>query len=99
MRISSVTIREALAPSVNAIVEGIREAIEDAPPELGADIAERGIVLCGGGAGLLGLAKLISKETRMPVSVAGEPLLCVTYGVAKLLEDSKLLNKVKILSG
>jgi len=96
VRISSVAIREALAPSVNLIVDAVRETVEDAPPELSADIAERGIVLCGGGALLSGLAKMVSKETRMPVSVAREPLLCVVSGAAFLLENPEFLKKVKL---
>jgi rod shape-determining protein MreB len=96
VRLSSVVVREALMPSLNLIVNAVREIVEDAPPELSADIAERGIVLCGGGAQLAGLAKLVSKETKMPVSVAREPLLCVVTGTAHLLENSDLLKKVKI---
>lgn len=96
VKITSAQVREALSPTINTIVENIRTTIEDAPPELASDIAERGVVLCGGGALLFGLPKLISKETKMPVSVADEPLNCVVSGCAKLLEDKKLLNKVKI---
>jgi rod shape-determining protein MreB and related proteins len=99
IRVSSVAVREALAPSINKIVESITEAVEDAPPELASDIAERGIVLCGGGAQLSGLAKLVSKETKMSVSIADDPLLSVVAGVAKLLENPRLLKKVKIVSG
>lgn len=97
IRISSVAIREALAPSVNLIVSSVKEIVEDAPPELSADIAERGIVLCGGGALLSGLAKLISKETRMPVSVAKDPLICVVLGAAKVIENAEFLKKVKMV--
>lgn len=96
VRISSIAVREALAATVNLIVEGVVETVEDTPPELAADIAERGIVICGGGALLAGFAKLISKETRMPVSLAREPLLCVVTGAAKILEDPQLLKKVKL---
>ncbi|MEX2033022.1 MAG: rod shape-determining protein, partial [Candidatus Colwellbacteria bacterium] len=98
VRVSSVVIREALASSVNKIVEGVSETIEDSPPELAADIAERGIILCGGGAQLSGLAKLISKETKMPVSIASEPLLSVAFGVAKILETPGLIKKIKIVT-
>jgi rod shape-determining protein MreB len=96
VKLTSTQIREALAPTVNTIVEAIRDTIEDAPPELSADISERGIVLCGGGALLYGLPKFISSETKMPVVVANEPLACVVMGCARLLEDKALLEKVKI---
>lgn len=98
IKLSSVAVREALAPSVNIIVDAIKEVVEDAPPELSADIAERGIVLCGGGAMLSQMAKLVSKETRMPVSLAREPLLCVVLGTIKILENPELLKKVKFAS-
>lgn len=96
VKLTSTQIREALAPTINTIVDAIRDTIEDAPPELAADIAERGIVLCGGGALLYGLPKFISQETKMPVVVANEPLSCVVLGCAKLLENEELLGKVKI---
>lgn len=96
VKLTSAQVREALAPTVNTIVEGIRDTLEDAPPELTADIAERGIVLCGGGALLYGLPKLISTETKMPVTVADEPLSCVVAGCAKLLDDKNLLLRVQI---
>lgn len=96
VKLTSTQIREALAPTVNTIVEAIKDTIEDAPPELAADISERGIVLCGGGALLYGLPKFISAETKMPVVVASEPLSCVVLGCARLLGDTVLLEKVKI---
>jgi len=70
VKLTSTQIREALAPTINTIVDAVRGTVEDAPPELAADIAERGIVLCGGGALLYGLPKFISQETKMPVIVA-----------------------------
>lgn len=96
IRLSSVQIREALAATINTIVGAIKDTVHDAPPELASDIAERGIVLAGGGAQLYGLPKLISAETKMPVSVADEPLSCVVKGCAILLENNELLKKVKI---
>ncbi len=96
VKVTSVQIREALAPAVSTIVSAIKEIVEDTPPELAADIAERGIVLCGGGSLIWGLPKLISQETKMPVALADEPLNCVVSGCAELLENPALLKKVAI---
>ncbi len=98
VKLSSVQIREALSSTIYKIILQIKDTIEDAPPELLADIAERGIMLCGGGSLILGLPKLISSETKMPVSVASEPLSCVARGCGILLENDYLLDKVKIAS-
>lgn len=98
IKLSSASVREALAPSVNLIVLAVYETVEDAPPELAADIAERGIMLCGGGASLAGLAKLISRETKMSVSLAREPASCVVLGAFYLLENPELLAKVQLAS-
>lgn len=98
IKLTSAQVREALAPTLNTIVESIKSTLEDAPPELVGDIAERGIVLCGGGALISGLAKLVSLETKMPVTIAAEPLSAVVAGCARLLEDRNLLARVKIAS-
>ncbi len=84
--ITSVQVREAIAEPINAIVETVKETLEDTPPELAADIMDRGIVLAGGGALLRGLDRLISKETGMPVHIAPDPLSCVVIGTGKYLE-------------
>ena len=99
IKLTSTQVREALAATINVIVSAIRDTIEDAPPELAADIAERGIVLCGGGSQIYGLAKLISAETKMTVSAVSEPFSCVVIGCAKLLSDKELLEKVRIGRG
>jgi len=98
IRLSSVQIREALSPSISQIVEAVRDTIEDTPPELVGDIAERGILLCGGGSQLFGLNKLIAAETKMPVSVAQDPLSCVVKGCTILLENDGLLKKLRTRS-
>ncbi len=85
--VSSVEIREAISEPVNAIVECVKETLEDTPPELAADIIDRGIVLAGGGALLRGLDRLISRETGMPVHIAPDPLSCVVLGTGKCLES------------
>ena len=96
IRLNSTQIREALSPTISTIVDNIRDTINDAPPELAADVAERGIVICGGGALIYGLPKLISAETKMPVTVAVDPLSCVVLGCASLLKNNELLERVKI---
>jgi rod shape-determining protein MreB and related proteins len=97
--ITSVQVREAIAEPINAIVETVKETLEDTPPELAADIMDRGIVLAGGGALLRGLDRLISKETGMPVHIAPDPLSCVVIGTGKYLEvvqrDPKIRTEMR----
>jgi rod shape-determining protein MreB and related proteins len=85
----SVEIREALQEPINLIIEEIKKTLDQTPPELAADIVERGIVLSGGGALLTGLAKLIGQQTGVPVIIAENPLLCVALGAGKFLEQLK----------
>jgi rod shape-determining protein MreB len=85
--ITSEQVREAIADPINAIVETVKETLEDTPPELSADIMDSGIVLAGGGALLRGLDRLISHETGMPVHIAPDPLSCVVVGTGKCLDD------------
>jgi rod shape-determining protein MreB len=87
-------IREAIAASVVAIIDGIRLALEKTPPELSADIFERGMVLTGGGALLKGLAKRLSIETGLPVTVAEDPLTSVVMGAGQMLLDFELLKRM-----
>jgi len=87
-------IREALHDTVYAIVDAIKTALERTPPELSADIAEKGIVLAGGGALLHGLDTLISLETHLKVRVADDPLSCVVLGTGKVLDELDLLKTV-----
>ncbi|MBR5913176.1 MAG: rod shape-determining protein [Selenomonadaceae bacterium] len=79
----------ALQDSVDKIVEKVRKVLEATPPELAADIIDRGIILTGGGAMLYGLAELIRKETDIPTSVADDPLSCVALGTGRALEGFK----------
>lgn len=94
--VSHEEIREALSDSVNAIIRSIRIALEATPPELSADISERGIVLTGGSALLRNLDRRIREETGLPVSIAESPLSSVVLGTGKLMETFKLLRKVSI---
>ena len=89
LEIDSVEVREALQEPINAIIEEIKRTLGQTPPELAADIVERGIIMTGGGSLLKGLPKLISKETGVPVILAEDPLLCVANGAGKYLEHSK----------
>lgn len=98
LSISSEEIREALAEPVNAIVDSIKYTLEKIPPELAADIMERGIMLTGGGALLKGLDKLIHKETGIPVNVAEFPLDCVVLGTGRVLDEIEVLRNVLISS-
>lgn len=90
IEISSEEVREALADSVEQIVEAIRLTLEKTPPELSADIMDHGIMLTGGGALLRGLDKLIAIETKMPVHIAENPLDCVANGAGLCLESNAL---------
>lgn len=88
LTITAEEVREALADPVAQIVDAIRSTLERTPPELSADIIDRGIMLTGGGALLRGLDQLIAKETGIPVNVAERPLDCVVEGTGRMLEDS-----------
>jgi len=89
-------IREALSECIATIVNAIRVALERTPPELSADISDRGIVLTGGGALIKNLDKRIREETGLPVSIADDPLASVVLGTGKMLSDFKLLRKISI---
>jgi rod shape-determining protein MreB len=84
--LNSNEILESLQEPLSAIVQSVKSALEQCPPELASDIAERGIVLTGGGALLRNLDRLISEETGLPVVVAEDPLTCVARGGGKALE-------------
>ena len=93
--ITSEEVRNAMADPISQIIDTVRLTLEKTPPELAADIIDRGITLTGGGALLRGFAELIAEETGMPVSVAANPLDCVVLGTAKRLEaDSGFDNYV-----
>lgn len=96
--VSSDQIREALYASNEAIVSAIKDTIEQTPPELVADIMNRGIVLVGGGSLLRGLDKLIREETKMPVKIIDDPLTAVARGAGVILEDLDKLREVLIQS-
>jgi rod shape-determining protein MreB len=94
LMITSQEVREALLEPISAIVESVRIALESCPPELSADLVDRGLVLAGGGALLRGLDKLLSEQTGLPVHVAEDPLSAVAEGTGKCLNEIKFLRQV-----
>lgn len=92
--ISSQEVREALLEPVSTIVDSVRITLERCPPELSADLVDRGLVLAGGGALLRGLDKLLQEETGLPVHVAEDPLSAVAEGTGKALQELKFLKAV-----
>jgi rod shape-determining protein MreB len=87
-------IAEALAEPTSAIVEAVKVALEATPPELAADIVDKGIVLTGGGSLLAGLDQVLREETGLPVSIADDPLSCVALGTGRVLENPKSMRHV-----
>lgn len=94
--ITSTEVADALREPINSIIDSIKYTLEKTPPELAADIMDKGIMLTGGGALLSGLDRLIRNETGMPVSIADNPLDCVAMGTGKVLEEIETLKKVLI---
>jgi rod shape-determining protein MreB len=94
--VGDAEIREALSECIATIIDGIRVALERTPPELSADISDRGIVLTGGGALIKNLDKRIREETGLPVLIADDPLASVVLGTGRMLSDFKLLRKISI---
>jgi len=94
--VPAVEIREALNPAVSHIVRTIKDAVEETPPELLADIMKSGIVLAGGASQLRGIDQLIALETGIPTAVAEDPMTCVVRGAGKVLEELELLKRVEV---
>ena len=92
--ITSQEIRDAMSDPLNTILDAVRTALERCPPELAADLVDRGIVLAGGGALLRGLDKLLREETGLPVHVAEDPLSAVAEGTGKVLSEISFLRRV-----
>lgn len=99
VKLSSSEVREALSPIMQEIINSISDVIEETPPELVSDIMERGIVMAGGGSLLKGIDKKVSEETNMNVFIAEDAITCVVRGCGKVLEDSRLLNKIQVTKG
>jgi rod shape-determining protein MreB len=98
MKLSSVQVREALSEPVDSIIQAVRQALEETPPELAADILDKGIVVTGGGALLKGMDRRLREETNLAINIAEDPLTCVVRGTGKVLEDMSHFSKVLIKS-
>lgn len=98
VRMTSGEVREAIAEPVQAIVDAVKQTLERTPPELAADIVDRGIILVGGGALLRGMDRLLAEETGMPVSLTEDPLAAVVMGAGRVLEEIETLQKVLVAS-
>jgi rod shape-determining protein MreB len=98
MKLSSVQVREALSEPVDTIIQAVRQALEETPPELAADILDKGIVVTGGGALLKGMDRRLREETNLAINIAEDPLTCVVRGTGKVLENMSHFSKVLIKS-
>jgi rod shape-determining protein MreB len=98
LSLTSSEVRDALSEPIATIVDAVRMTLEKTPPELAADIIDRGVVMCGGGSLLRGMDKHISQETDMSVYVVDDPMSCVVYGTGKVLDELETLKKVLITS-
>ncbi len=96
LTLTDAEVREALAETVGIIVDAVRVALEKTPPELSADIMDKGIVLTGGGSMLKNLDKRLREETGLPIAIAEEPLSSVALGTGAMLADVDLLRKISI---
>lgn len=94
MTVGSEEVREAMREPVSTIVEAVRISLERCPPELSADLVDRGMVMAGGGALLRGLDKLLAEETGIPVQVADDPISSVVLGTGKVLEELSFLRRI-----
>jgi rod shape-determining protein MreB len=94
IEVSSIEIREALSGSLNLIVDAVKSALDETPPELVADLMEQGVALAGGVGQLRGLAERLTDETKMHVYVADDPMTCVARGAGLVLEDLDRLSKI-----
>ncbi|MFM7840988.1 MAG: rod shape-determining protein, partial [Nitrospira sp.] len=96
--VDDAEIREALQEPISTIVNAIKVALENTPPELAGDIIDRGIVLTGGGSLLKGLDIRLREETNLPIITVDDPLTSVVLGVGKVLDELDLLRKVTVVS-
>jgi rod shape-determining protein MreB len=95
-KVTSAETREALEPLVSEIIDAVKDALENTPPELAADLTRRGILLAGGGALLRGFAERLQDETHVPVALADDPLTCVVLGAGHALEEIDVLERAAL---
>ncbi|UCG53079.1 MAG: rod shape-determining protein [Candidatus Latescibacterota bacterium] len=98
LKLNSEEIREALNEPITQIVEALKQALEMTPPELAADIVDRGIVMTGGGSLLRGLDTLFKEQTNLPINLVDDPLLCVVLGAGKVLDNVPLYDRILMQS-
>jgi len=96
LTIDSEEVRKAISEKVETILETVRIALEQTPPELSADVVDKGIVLTGGGALLKGLDVLLREETRLPITITDDPLTTVVLGAGKVLDNLSLLREITV---
>lgn len=96
IQITGAEVKEAMMEPINALVEAIKQVLETTPPELAADMVDKGIVLAGGGALIKNLDMVLREETKLPVTIAEDPLTCVVRGAGKVLDELRLLRDVTI---
>jgi rod shape-determining protein MreB len=95
IEVSSVEVREALMNSLSQITDAIKDAVEETPPELLADLASSGMIVAGGGAQLYGLDVFLKERIKLPVIIADDPMTAVVRGTAKMLEQPDLLRRAE----
>jgi rod shape-determining protein MreB len=96
LTIDSEEVRKAISEQVDAIIETVRIALEQTPPELSADVVDKGIVLTGGGALLKNIDALLREETRLPITITDDPLTTVVIGAGKVLDNLSILREVTV---
>ena len=94
IKLTAGEMREAMSEPLDKIIESVKRTLERTPPELAADIVEKGIMLAGGGALIKGISDLVTKETGIFTHIADDPLLCVVNGCGQVLDDFKKLKRV-----
>ena len=98
LQVNSEEIREALTEPINAILEAVKTTLERTPPELAADIVDKGIILAGGGSLLRNLDVLLREETNLPITITEDPISAVVLGSGKALDELDILKEVMIKS-
>ena len=96
MTINSEEVRDAIAEPISTIVDAVRVSLERCPPELSADLVDRGMILAGGGALLRGMDKLLAEETGIPVQVTDDPISAVVLGTGKVLDELRFLRRIVV---